>query len=367
MGRPRFIPALNGLRALAALAVFEAHSAEVGLLPSAFKSVDVGKPGVILFFCVSGFLMAELYLRQNANWSSIWRFGRARFARIYPLFATIVLVSMLVYRFDDAFPFSFGCLRSNQTFAFLWRRTHAVDDKRRGPVLSDLYSTMAGLCSIPSARPRYLVRSDLHRISVCPLVCPVPGRQDQPHTLRTLLPGRDSMAVALWHVPADRIGRAAGAALPILIPLLLLMGEPWSHDPYRSLSLLTLAGIIISAAAIGEGFFAERILGSRLMVYLGEVSFGIYLLHRPVTYFWENFEFHWTVKILVVVTTVLVASHFAHVWIERPARQALSRRPRGETCINATEPSERKMRVRAESAPPCLLASTRQHPESDLP
>jgi len=102
---PQFIPALNGLRGIAALAVFHWHAAHEGFLPQAFSRTDAGERGVMLFFCLSGLLMAELYLRQDATSASVWRFVCARFARIFPLFTVVVIGSALIYHFDSRFPF----------------------------------------------------------------------------------------------------------------------------------------------------------------------------------------------------------------------------------------------------------------------
>ena len=148
-------------------------------------------------------------------------------------------------------------------------------------------------------------------------------------------------AIILWHAPAAAgIGRAASFVLPLLLALDVLAAVilgPSDYDCYRSLPLLILAGTIVLAGAVGKGFFAERVLGSQLMVYLGEMSFGVYLLHRPVMYFWQTLiglHLHWTAMFLIVMATLLAASHLAYRWIEQPARHALSRRSAG----NAAKP-----------------------------
>ena len=73
-----------------------------------------GQLGVMLFFCLSGLLMAELYLRQDATWASVWNFVRARFAGIFPLFATFVVGSALIYHFDTRFPFQLDAVAATK-------------------------------------------------------------------------------------------------------------------------------------------------------------------------------------------------------------------------------------------------------------
>ena len=54
--------------------------------------------------------MANLYLRHEATPASLWRFVRARLARIFPLFAVVVIGSAVIYDFDSRFPFHLDAL-----------------------------------------------------------------------------------------------------------------------------------------------------------------------------------------------------------------------------------------------------------------
>jgi len=62
------------------------------LVGRAYLAVD-------LFFLLSGFVMAHVYGPSlTANWRAHWiEYGRARFARIYPLFAATTLAMMLIF------------------------------------------------------------------------------------------------------------------------------------------------------------------------------------------------------------------------------------------------------------------------------
>jgi hypothetical protein len=68
-------------------------------------------------------------------------------------------------------------------------------------------------------------------------------------------------------------------------------------NSYRFLPLLIIAGTIVLFAANGTGVIVDRFLESKVMICLGEVSFGLYLLHRPVMYLWLDvfgIRVHWT-------------------------------------------------------------------------
>jgi peptidoglycan/LPS O-acetylase OafA/YrhL len=94
------LPGLNGLRALAALAVVFSHI-NLGLpdygLP-ARRSLDLASYGVLLFFTLSGFLISLLLLieRQRFGRIDIRKFYWRRLLRIWPLYYLYLALALLV-------------------------------------------------------------------------------------------------------------------------------------------------------------------------------------------------------------------------------------------------------------------------------
>jgi peptidoglycan/LPS O-acetylase OafA/YrhL len=325
----RFIPALNGLRGIAALAVFAFHASQKGLLPGWLAESNSGPLGVMLFFCLSGLLMAELYIRQDATVGSVRNFVRARFARIFPLFTVVVVGSALIYHFDSRFPFQLDAVAATKHLLLfgdgltMWSIS----------VEFQFYAMFVALWVLYAAIPETYRNLGLALVCIALVfalwVAGYPGeRIEITHYAQFFLVGVLA-AIIVWQVPKTRIGRAASFVLPLLFGVYVLSSVslgPSDYDSYRSLPLLILAGTIVLAGAVGKGFFAERVLGSQLMVYLGELSFGIYLLHRPVMYFWEDLiglNLHSKPVFLIVTATLLAASHLSFRWIEQPARYHL--------------------------------------------
>ena len=330
----QFIPALNGLRAIAALTVFAFHASQNGLLPEGLARSNSGPLGVMLFFCLSGLLMAELYIRQDVSVGSVWNFVRARFARIFPLFSVIVVGSALIYHFDTRFPFQLDATGAAKHLLLfgdgltMWSIS----------VEFQFYALFIALWVLYAALP------ERHRNIGLALICiglvfalrvaGYPGGKIAiTHYGQCFLVGVLA-AIILWHTQtAAAIGRTASLVLPFLLALGVLLWVILAPtDCYRALPLLILTGTIVLASGAGMGFFAGRVLGSKLMVYLGEVSFGIYLLHRPVMYFWQELiglRLNGTAMFLIITATLLAASHLAYRWIEQPARRALSPSSRG--------------------------------------
>ncbi len=91
----RYFSSLTGLRAIAAYLVFIHHYNPGSPGTIAHQVFDQGYIGVTIFFVLSGFLIyhryADAYFRQ-VNWS--WRrYLQNRFARIYPLYALLLLIT----------------------------------------------------------------------------------------------------------------------------------------------------------------------------------------------------------------------------------------------------------------------------------
>lgn len=92
------IPALTGLRAVAAWAVFLHHCNPAPAGTFAYRLFAQGYVGVSIFFILSGFLIHYRYadgVLAGRAWS--WRaYARNRFARVFPLYALVLMLTVAV-------------------------------------------------------------------------------------------------------------------------------------------------------------------------------------------------------------------------------------------------------------------------------
>ena len=93
----RYIPALTGLRALAAYSVFLHHYNPAPAGTFAYYLFRQGYVGVSAFFVLSGFLIyhryADAYLnRRNWSWRTYWQ---QRFARLMPVYLLLLAVTII--------------------------------------------------------------------------------------------------------------------------------------------------------------------------------------------------------------------------------------------------------------------------------
>jgi len=110
-GQPIFFPGLNGIRAIAALAVVLSHITVylyrfglnphlIGTLPNGNpKGIDLSDFGVTIFFALSGFLITYLLLAENRQQPiGVKNFYIRRILRIWPLYYTYLILALVVSR-----------------------------------------------------------------------------------------------------------------------------------------------------------------------------------------------------------------------------------------------------------------------------
>jgi len=94
-------------------------------------------------------------------------------------------------------------------------------------------------------------------------------------------------------------------------------------DVFNHLGLVLLVSVIVLSSVLAPTSLAASILSTRSFVWLGEVSFGIYLLHRPAMVLVRRLlpvDLHWALKMLCLLVLVGIMAHLAYVFIERPSR-----------------------------------------------
>ena len=307
MTESRYLPALDGLRACAVLAVIGYH-ADVPRFGGGFLGVEV-------FFVVSGYLITALLLRElrEAGQISLLSFWQRRARRLLPaLFA--LLCTALVLSLTRA-PDSLAQTRSDALAAVFyvsnwWQVIHHHSyfmDVDRPPLLLHLWS-------LAVEEQFYLV---------WPLAVALFGRHAPRWVLPVALLG--GAASALWmawlydpsldptrvYVGSDTrsSGLLLGAALSVVLPfgtavqlgrtarlvrealavaggaaLVWLVFAGNSHDAalyHGGLVLVDVASCALIAGLLAPTL-SSRVLGARPVAWLGRRSYGLYLWHWPI-------------------------------------------------------------------------------------
>lgn len=330
----RHIASLDGLRGFAAMAVFFAHAGSEGFIALSHTQ-GLGKIGVALFYTLSGFLMAHLYLERPWTGGERRNYMVARFARILPLFYVAVLFGAVVlfttglsvygFRTPVHIALNLGFIRGNGVlwsvpvevqfyliFLLLWGA--AAKGRLGMAVLGILLLQLAGLAVLGGGEDSsnalvywlhyFLVGIGLSRLQAA----------------------RGAL-LARWRAhPA--MGWVAVVGLIFCLALMpgVRLAAGWPFLPVYSdpFVLVAVFGFAL-LSLLGRGPF--RIFATKPMGWLGARSFGIYLFHVPVLLIAAALLSP-TVKsgglgfALVLGLTLLVAD-LLHRIVERPAGRAL--------------------------------------------
>lgn len=340
------LSALTSLRFFAAIYVVIFHTAAGHDLfgPVIVENfVAAGNTGVSLFFILSGFILAYNY-REDLDRRSFWI---SRFARIYPVYALalvlslaflfapatqrpshilprIVLSSTLLQTWYRPFENSFngpGWTLSVEAFFYaLFPFVLAPVRRTGGWAFASLCLLYVGAMSVPWAAH---------------LAFPASPRPFEAATYLTL------GTLPLLHLPLFLIGiylgaryrrRGGGSGLwPLAFGtigsfVLLSLGPTGVFVPIRKgMLVLAYAALTYSLASIRRGF-----LTNRWMVLAGEISFSIYILQMPVM----RAVFAVTRRVqleshLSIALTLLVlcgVSYLTYRFVELPARLAIRER-----------------------------------------
>lgn len=311
--------ALTGLRAVAALLVVGTHAAFAtgqlsrGYLGMIGARLEIGVP---IFFVLSGFLLFRPWVQAAASGSAspdLRRYGRRRVRRIMPGYLVTVLATFAVYTAFTPGP------NPGQTWPGLLRYltlTQIYTDNYLvsylHPGLSQMWSLaveVAFYAALPALayllltvlcrrrwQPEVLLAGLFGLAIISPLWLIVVNTTDWlPTAAGMWLPAHLSwfvggMALTVLQVLGVRC--RATVAVPLAIALYLVVsteigGQPLGPDQWwqplaKSVLYATIATLTVAALALdGHGWYA-RLLNSAPMVWLGEISYEIFLLHVVV-------------------------------------------------------------------------------------
>jgi peptidoglycan/LPS O-acetylase OafA/YrhL len=367
MPRRDTLPALTSLRFFAALAVLVLHM--VALVngpggPRRSTGVEHLGLGVTFFFVLSGFILTHNYLDhlRSPSARSAWNFLVARWARVYPVHLLAILIVL---------QFSLPAVRIGN---FGEPRTATLLN------LGLLQAFAPGLAPFAYNAPAWSLSAEWFFYLCMPLLIPGLATGSWPRRGLVLL-----LALAPWLVafaelcgwakgwksvgldpyvfPPVRLAdfvagillglcwhrwgavsrsRSAGATFAEVAAVLVLAGWAWQCvrlTPSGDLAYACRwAGAYLPPFALCIWVFARgggwlsRVLSTRPLVYLGEISYGIYMFHFPVIgqclTRGRKIGFDawpWFGKWALVIAGTLALSALCYHFYEIPLRERLKR------------------------------------------
>ncbi|MCB2072437.1 MAG: acyltransferase [Novosphingobium sp.] len=323
---------LDGLRGIAACGVAFLYHTQQLFVPGSFN----GEPAVLgwlhvwgwsfvdLFFLISGYIFAHVYLDGKLSTrEGLASFAVARFARLYPLHLVTLLVCAALFWYAPANNFfSF--------FANLFMLQGFLGMDERGFNGPSWSITVEIVCYILFAVAAYSGRRALWLVTIAAIVLSlchfaVLGHPDGgwdgeaiPRALLGFFVGQ-----VLWHM-RERI-----AHVPTLVfvgimafGFMLDMGE---YSSIPRLSMLVWPALMIIALRL-------PLMESRPMIWLGDRSYAIYLVHQPIAWSLTRYTgrmegdpaFIIGVHLAYIAVTLLAADIAMRI-VEVPARDRIRR------------------------------------------
>ncbi|WP_281784612.1 acyltransferase family protein [Sinimarinibacterium flocculans] len=353
------IASLNGIRALAVALVFLSHGGQGQLVP--------GGLGVTLFFVLSGFLITTLMQREYRKHGAIHlrNFYLRRVLRLMPPLLIVVALSGVLAAaslIDGGFS-----LRGLLSVLFYFGNYHVIATDFGGiPAGLGVIWSLAveehyyllypplALLLLRWQRPR---RAAAALVALCVAILLWRSwlyLHGVPEAYLTMATDTRADAILigcamafLWN-PAPRALPAPQPRrdLPIAVACALLLAATllYRNETFRltlryTLQCLALAPLIL-LAIIHARSPAVRWLNARPLVYIGTVSYTIYLSHQVVLYgvirHWP--QLNWAATLVLTLALTLALAEPMRRWIEVPCAE-LRRRLHQRTQQKSPEPA----------------------------
>jgi peptidoglycan/LPS O-acetylase OafA/YrhL len=351
LNRLSYLPALDGVRAIAVLLVILSHfpyvagSAVSHAIWTVGQALRTGYVGVDLFFVLSGFLITRILLNELKQTGGIsYRdFFIKRVLRIFPIYYLCVAIFVLCFHWNE------GLLSSLLSYTFNWYKPFhiepiALEHTWSLSVEEQFYLIWPPLIAILP----HMLRSVTTWL-IIPALSIVAALAISVHFESTLAANiiymstatrMISLSLGAYLAVAESTGGAlktwqsiailtAGAAVLLLdnvargMHLIAAGGFYWSFAllGYATLCCGAVSAVIFSGGKIITTL--KRILTLKPLRYIGKISYGLYLYHLFILfllniapYQTEGGTSFWRVSAAAILT--FVAAHLSYSYLELP-------------------------------------------------
>lgn len=331
---------IDGLRALAILAVVFYH---FGFLPAGFLGVDV-------FFVISGFLITGIVATWHADGSfSFRRFYLNRARRLVPAYVVVLGLSAIfafalftpphLLGFAEALPWA-SLFLSN--IHFLGQTDYFAQAAEFQPLLHtwslavewQFYLIWPAVLFLGL---RFLPKWLIYGCGIGALLVSV-GMAElfkdsassfyaTPFRVFEFLIGAAAWTIN-QRMTFSRTTNTIGAGLGTIGVVLSLV---WLGRFEQNPSALTLVPCLsVGALLVFRSGLTDRLLCLSPMVWIGKISYSLYLIHWPALVFarYATFDQLGQVGLLVLILICVLLAAASYIWVERPFRNTATRRSR---------------------------------------
>jgi len=330
------LPALTGLRFLLAVWVILHHLTghrqaleplALAMPAAVYTLIRGGYLAVTTFFVLSGFVLAHGYAATQWNGRSLLRYGTARFARIYPVYALSLLV-VAPFIAADRVPAKARLVAEHGLLIQGWFGRLPVGWNTPAWTLSCemFFYAMFPLAALFLRRPNWWSTA-LLAVAACCLTRILwrAGVSDDTKPLIHMADFLMGIAAARAYgllLGAGRRLTGAWLYLPAAVFAAALIAHPGALPRSVDLNsaLRPLNAVLLIGLAFGGGA-AARALSSPAAVYLGKASYAMYILHVPLLWWYLRWSHGFSSAIYLA--GVIAISAAVYTLVEEPANRRL--------------------------------------------
>lgn len=353
---PGYVPGIDGLRAIAVLSVIFFHLKPT-VIPGGFSGVDV-------FFVISGYVVSASLARERETHflNFALSFYARRIVRIFPALVVCLVAASLFTTLFVPVSWLSDAIAQTGLYAFFGLGNYALiwfDDGYFSPHVG--FNTFTHTWSLAVEEQFYLIyplllfawlksramtgmaariaRWSLPALAILSFLYSIAETRAAPAQAYYLLPSRFwelacGGMLFMLHAQDRLCARSRAAADASLIVGLVLVGIgfalsdarafpfPWAIFPVVGTSLIMI-GVI---SDYGRGTRVSALFDNRLSIYIGKISYSLYLWHWPVIVL-----LRWTIGVktgpeiaIALVLTAMLSAASYH-FVEAPVRRAVSR------------------------------------------
>ena len=332
---------IDGIRAIAVLSVIAFHLGIRGV-PGGFVGVDI-------FFVISGYLIGGIVLGGIIDGSfTLTTFYVRRFKRILPAFTLVVtavsVAALFILLPSDLVTYGKSLAASVFSVAniFFWRETGYFDHSAAEKPLLHMWSLGVeeqfyaffplGALFLHRVK-RSLVIPGLTLAALLSFVLSIYLTNAKPDAAFYLLPGRGWELLIGVILAGTSGGWLRNVLLRNIVGVAGLAAMLYSILEYKAGSAFpgwaavppSLGALAVIAAGRDGTNIAAKILSLKPVVFVGLISYSLYLWHWPVIvlfkYLAPALELSW-VQRAIIFATVMILSTLSWLFVEQPFRKA---------------------------------------------
>jgi len=321
---------LNGLRGIAALIIFLAHAAKAGFL-SAYLEKQYGQIALLILFVLSGFLLSQHYLNKAFTTKNVYNYIVSRASRIFPAFVLVLLFSYVIssfiypefhYNFQNERKLLFALLFISSPYE-LWSI----------PVEVQFYFTFIFIWLLYQKVSKNFLVLLLIPLSMGALGVKFYFESGRSHTIWlfaiTFFIGTAISYLVNNRWIFERIKKTP-AYISVSIFILTLTIIPLFRkffvyhlaarfDPTKLILVISTFLFIITNP---HNF---RFLKTKPLLFLGEISFAFYLIHRPIIEIWKSLLGTSPLCFLIALATTMLIAALSTFAFEKPAAKQIKK------------------------------------------